>query len=54
MRITNSMLVKDMLWNANNNLVSMSNYQNQLSTGKRITRPSDDPEIGRASCRETL
>lgn len=43
MRITNSMLVKDMLWNANNNLVSMSNYQNQLSTGKRITRPSDDP-----------
>lgn len=43
MRITNSMLVKNMLWNSNNNLVSMSNYQNQLSTGKKITRPSDDP-----------
>ena len=43
MRITNSMLIKNMLWNSNNNLVSMSNYQNQMSTGKKITRPSDDP-----------
>lgn len=43
MRITNSMLIKNMLWNANNNLVSMSDYQNQLSSGKKITRPSDDP-----------
>lgn len=37
------MLIKNMLWNANNNLVSMSNYQNQLASGKKITRPSDDP-----------
>lgn len=43
MRITNTMLVKDMLWNSNNNLVSMSNRQTQLSTGKKIHRPSDDP-----------
>ena len=43
MRITNSMLIKDMLWNSNSNLVSMSKKQTELSTGKRIHRPSDDP-----------
>ncbi|GAU75672.1 flagellar hook-associated protein FlgL [Fusibacter sp. 3D3] len=43
MRVTNTMLIKDMLWNANRNLVSMSEKQTQLSTGKRIHRPSDDP-----------
>jgi len=37
------MLVKDMLWNANNNLVNMANRQTELSTGKKIHRPSDDP-----------
>lgn len=43
MRITNNMLVKDMLWNANNNLVNMAKRQTELSTGKKIHRPSDDP-----------
>lgn len=43
MRVTNTMLIKDMLWNANRNLNSMSEKQTQLSTGKRIHRPSDDP-----------
>lgn len=43
MRITNNMLVRDMLWNANKNLVSMSDRQRELSTGKRIHRASDDP-----------
>ncbi len=43
MRVTNSMLVKDMLWNSNNNLVQMAKRQNEMSTGKVITRPSDDP-----------
>ncbi len=43
MRITNNMLVKDMLWNANRNLSSMSKKQNELSSGERIQRPSDDP-----------
>ena len=43
MRITNTMLVKDMLWNANNNLISMAKKQSELSTGKKIQRPSDDP-----------
>lgn len=43
MRITNSMLVRDMLWNANKNLVSMSARQKELSSGKRIQKASDDP-----------
>ncbi len=43
MRITNNMLVKDMLWNANKNLVSMSKQQTNLSSGVKIHRPSDDP-----------
>lgn len=43
MRITNTMLIKDMLWNSNNNLVSMAKKQSELSSGKRIQRPSDDP-----------
>lgn len=43
MRVTNTMLIKDMLWNANNNMVQMSNYQTQMSSGKKIQRPSDDP-----------
>jgi flagellin-like hook-associated protein FlgL len=32
-----------MLWNMNNNLVSMNEKQNQLATGKKIQKPSDDP-----------
>lgn len=43
MRVTNTMLVKDMLWNSNNNLISMAKKQSELSTGKKIQRPSDDP-----------
>jgi len=43
MRITNSMMVQDMLWYANKNLSAMSTYQNQLSSGLRVQDPSDDP-----------
>ena len=43
MRITNNMLVKDMLWNSNKNLQSMATKQTELSTGQKIHRPSDDP-----------
>lgn len=43
MRITNNMLIRDMLWNATRNLNAMSEKQTQLSTGKRIQKPSDDP-----------
>lgn len=43
MRITNNLLIHNMLWNMNNNLVSMNEKQNQLSTGKKINKASDDP-----------
>src|SRR5690554_1171236 len=31
------------LRNLNNNLVQMQKYQNQLSSGKEVSKPSDDP-----------
>ncbi len=43
MRVTNSMMISDMLWYANKNLEGMNRYQNQLSSGKRVEKPSDDP-----------
>ena len=42
-RITNSMLVKNYMTNTNRNLNNMQILQNQLSSGKEITRPSDNP-----------
>ncbi len=45
MRITNNMLVNNMMNNIGNNLVRMDKYQNQLSTGKKIAVPSDDPVV---------
>ncbi len=43
MRVTQSMLNSQMLRNINNNLTKMSDLQNQLSTGRKINKPSDDP-----------
>jgi flagellar hook-associated protein 3 FlgL len=43
MRITNNMVSNSYLKNLNMNLTSVDKYQNQLSTGKRLTRLSDDP-----------
>ncbi len=43
MRITNNMVTNSYLKNLNNNLTSVDKYQAQLSTGKRLTRLSDDP-----------
>lgn len=43
MRVTNNMLVMNMMRNLNNNLNRLSKYQTQLSTGKLIQAPSDDP-----------
>lgn len=43
MRITNQMMVSRFLQNLNANLELLSNSNEQLSTGKRIQRPSDDP-----------
>lgn len=42
MRITNSMMVTTFLNNMNNNMLKMDKYNNQLSTGKKISRLSDD------------
>lgn len=43
MRVTNNMMVNSMLWNVNRNLQTMSRKQDELSTGKKILRASDDP-----------
>ncbi|MGB3367548.1 MAG: flagellar hook-associated protein FlgL, partial [Acidaminobacteraceae bacterium] len=43
MRITNNMLVNNLLSNVNKNLVNMSKMQEQLSSGKRVQSASDDP-----------
>lgn len=45
MRITNNMLSNNMLNNISSNLVRMDKYQNQLSTGKKIQFPSDEPVV---------
>ncbi|NLY18388.1 MAG: flagellar hook-associated protein FlgL [Clostridiaceae bacterium] len=49
MRITNNMLINNMLANLNTNLDRMSRYQTQLATGKKITLPSDDPIVASRS-----
>ena len=43
MRVTNNMLVNTLLRNVNSNLSTMQKQQDQLSTGKRVSKPSDDP-----------
>jgi len=43
MRITNNVLSNNMLRNMSKNMIKMDRLQNQLSTGKRINVPSDDP-----------
>lgn len=45
MRITNRMLISNVLTNINNNLQVMSQTQKQMSSGKRVSRPSDDPIV---------
>lgn len=42
-RITSSMLTKNYMSDLNRNLNHMQKVQNQLSSGKEIRRPSDDP-----------
>ncbi len=59
MRITNPIITNTMMININRNVSSLNNYYNQISTGKRIQAPSDDPIIAaralkfRTSVRET-
>lgn len=42
-RVTNNMLVNDLMRNLNNNYRMMDKYQRQLSSGKKINMPSDNP-----------
>lgn len=43
MRVTNKMLAQSLMNNVNNNLQMLQKYENQLSSGKRTNKPSDDP-----------
>lgn len=45
MRVTQNMLSSNSLRNLSNSYKQMGKYQDQLSTGKKITRPSDDPVV---------
>ena len=45
MRITNSTLTTNYLRNLSNNLKQMQKYQNQLSSGKVVSKPSDNPML---------
>ena len=45
MRITNNMLINNMVNYIGNNLSRMEKYQYQLATGKKIQVPSDDPVV---------
>lgn len=43
MRVTNKMLSDSFLYDLNTNLQNMQTLQQQLSSGKEISKPSDDP-----------
>ena len=43
MRVTNSMMISQLMKNLNRNLKRMETQQYQLATGKQIVRPSQDP-----------
>lgn len=43
MRVTNNMIIYNMTYNLQNNLERINEYQNQMSTGKTVDKPSDDP-----------
>lgn len=51
MRITNNMLINNMMGYLSNNLTRMSRYQSQLATGKVISVPSDDPVVAARALR---
>lgn len=45
MRITNNMIIANMVKNISNNVTRENKYQTQLATGKKISVPSDDPVV---------
>ena len=51
MRITNKIMQDNSLYNINSNKVSQNNLSTQMSTQKKVNRPSDDPVIAIRSLR---
>lgn len=51
MRVTNNMLISNMVNTLNLNLERMDELQTQLSTGKKISKPSDDPIVASKALR---
>lgn len=45
MRVTQSMMANSLLQHISDGYSKLADYQNQLSTGKKITKPSDDPVV---------
>ncbi|HHU89556.1 MAG TPA: flagellar hook-associated protein FlgL [Clostridiaceae bacterium] len=45
MRITNNMLINNMMQSLSGNLMRTQKYFNQLASGKKISLPSDDPIV---------
>lgn len=45
MRVTQNMLNNNMIMNLNRSMKNMEKYQDQLATGRKINKPSDDPVI---------
>lgn len=45
MRITNSMMTNNILLNLNKNRSVMQTFEEQMASGKRIQKPSDDPIV---------
>jgi len=43
MRVTQSMLSNNMLRNLSNSFAKIGKYQEQITTGRKFTRPSEDP-----------
>jgi len=43
MRVTNKMISDQVMYNLNNSLSRFMNLQSMMSSGRRITKPSDDP-----------
>ena len=45
MRVTQSMLSNNMLRNLSTSYNQMGKLQDQITTGKKVNRPSDDPVV---------
>jgi flagellar hook-associated protein 3 FlgL len=45
MRVTQGMISSNLLRNLSNNYSELNKYMNQLQTGKKIDKPSDDPLV---------